>query len=355
MAKTRAARWMLIAAAVLVTLGIAGLGAMHMAARSLEPAVLEALGPESELDNLRVGFTSIVITGIRVGAPKGWPAEYTLSADRVVVVPDLRQLLSRHLYITSVTIENGYISAVRPKGGGGLKILPGTVSEKKKKAERTGREAEIDAVELRNCVLEFFDATVSESKKLRLDAVNGLVSDIQLPKLDSQSPVELNGVIKGPVRQGTMAISGWVNVAKKASDLTTRVRNMDLALFEPYVVQKTRAGIDKGSFNLDIQSSTRNNQVNGQGKLVVTGLKLKAGESGLSNIPQRAVIGALADENEKIELAFELEGNLDDPAFSLTEGLGLKTATGVLKALGLGFEALIRAFYILVSGFGAAF
>ncbi len=89
--------------------------------------------------------------------------------------------------------------------------------------------------------------------------------------------------------------------------------------------------------------------------LVVTGLKLKGGESGLSNIPQRAVIGALADENEKIELAFELKGNLDNPAFSLTEGLGLKTATGVLKALGLGFEALIRAFYIPVSGFGGAF
>lgn len=160
MTKTRAGRWMLIAVAVLVALGIAGLAAMYLAARSLEPAVLEALGPESEIDNLRVGFTGIVITGVRVGAPKGWPAESTLSADRVIVVPDLRQLLSRQIYITSVTIENGYISAVRPKEGGGLKILPGTVSAKKKNAERTGREAEIDAVELRNCVLEFFDATV---------------------------------------------------------------------------------------------------------------------------------------------------------------------------------------------------
>lgn len=355
MAKTRAVRWILIVAAAVATIVVAGVAAMHLAARKLEPAVLEALGPESQIDNVRVGFTSIVVTGVRVGAPKGWPAESTLSAERVVVVPDLRQLLSRQIYVTSVTIENGYISAVRPKEGGGLKILPGTISEKKKNAERTGREAEIESVELRNCVLEFFDATVSARKKLRLDAVNGMVSGIQLPKLESQSPVELKGIIKGPARQGTMAITGWVNVGKKSSDLTTQIRNMDLALFEPYVMQKTKTGIDKGSFNLDIKSVTRNNQVNGQGKLVVTGLKLKGGESGLSNIPQRAVIGALADEHDKIELEFELKGNLDNPTFSLTEGLGLKTATGVLKALGLGFEALIRAFYILVSGFGGAF
>jgi hypothetical protein len=84
-------------------------------------------------------------------------------------------------------------------------------------------------------------------------------------------------------------------------------------------------------------------------------LKLETGEgafSGLSNIPQRAVIGALADEKDRITLEFELKGDLDNPGFSLSRGLGLKLGTALLKGFGLGFEGLIRAFLVLIRTFG---
>src|SRR5262249_14608037 len=128
--------------------------------------------------------------------------------------------------------------------------------------------------------------------------------------------------------------------------------------FEPYVISKTKTGIDEGTFNLDLDAVTRENQVNAHGQIVVAALKLKEGEGalgGFKTLPQRAVVGALADGNDRIDLEFELKGSLDNPAFSLSQGLGLKTATALLKAFGLGFEALIRAFYVLVSGLGSAF
>lgn len=46
--------------------------------------------------------------------------------------------------------------------------------------------------------------------------------------------------------------------------------------------------------------------------------------------------------------------SLDDPTFSLSEELSFKTAAGLLMGMGLGFEALIRAFFIILSGFGSA-
>ncbi|HKU71486.1 MAG TPA: DUF748 domain-containing protein, partial [Burkholderiales bacterium] len=179
-----------------------------------------------------------------------------------------------------------------------------------------------------------------------------------IPRLAGRSNVDLSGAIAGKVHRGTMHVTGWVDVAAKSSDLKTRVRNVDLALFEPYLIQKTKAGIDEGAFNLDLDSVTRKNEVMAHGRILVNALKLKEGEGalgGFKTLPQRAVIGALADDNGKIDLEFELKGNLDNPAFSLSQGLGLKTATALLKAFGLGFEALIRAFYVLVSGLGSAF
>ena len=196
MARNRRGRWLLISTAVPAAILLAMLVLFHFAARSLKADVLQALGPESEVTDLHVGVTSIIITGLNVAAPRGWPAKSTLRAERVVIMPNLRQLLSRRIQINSVTIEDGYISVLRPKEGGGLKILPSMLEEhKKQKAENEGRTGHIDTVQLNNCVVDLFDASVAGREKMHLDAVHGTIEDIQIPKLDSQAKVDLQALI----------------------------------------------------------------------------------------------------------------------------------------------------------------
>jgi hypothetical protein len=355
----RRRKWLIVGGAIALMLIVAALLAFQIAVRTLKADVIKALGPESEITDLRIGLTSIVITGVRVAAPDGWPADSTLRAQRVTVVPDLRELLSRRIYVNSVTIENGYLSAVRPKQGGGVKVLPSMLGERKKReADHSGRTAEIATVQLKDCVVELFDTTLTGRRKIRIDAVRGTIKDLVVPKLDSRATLDLSGTLKGPVHQGTIAIGGWINVAVKASELSTRVRNVDLGLFEPYIVQRVKSGIDKGTFNLDLNATVRKNVVDARGELTLIGLKLKTGSGplgGLKNLPERAVIGALEDKNDNVTLKFDLKGNLDNPAFSLSEKLGLKTAAAMLKGLGLGIEGLVRAFFVLVSGLGSAF
>jgi hypothetical protein len=362
---TRIPRWILFSLVTLAGLILASMLAMHLATRSLHSKILATLGPESEIAQLEVGLKQIQIHGLRVKAPKGWPAESTLTAERVVIVPDIRQLFSSSVFVHRVTIENGYLSALRPAQGGGIKVLPGLINKvqtgKAKPdgdGESSGRAAQIQIAELANCVVEIFDATVSSRKKLRLDAVNGTVEDIRVPELDSNAKVALKGTIKGHAHHGSLALAGWVNVAQRSSDLAIQVRNVDLVLFEPYLIRKTKAGVDQGTFNLDIKATTRNNHVVGQGKLLLSDFKVKTGEgafSSLANIPRRAAIAALADQNDRIELDFRIEGSLDDPNFALDEGLGLRTATALLKGLGMGLEGLLRAFLTLIGGLGSAF
>ena len=117
MAKQRSFRWLWITSGVIALLVVAGILGFQFAARSLKADVLQALGPESEVADLHVGFTRIIVSGVRVKAPRGWPSDSTLRAERVTILPDLRQLLSRRIYVTKVTVENGYISLVRPKEG----------------------------------------------------------------------------------------------------------------------------------------------------------------------------------------------------------------------------------------------
>lgn len=360
----RLKRWSLIVVAFVAVLAVTGIAAMHFAAQSLKNSIEQALGPESRIADLSVGLTSVEISGISVKAPKGWPTGTALRAERVVVVPDLRQLISGHIEVRSITFEKAYLSAVRPKEGGGLKILPSMLDQSKKKEKHEepdnwrSRGATISQVRLKDCTVEFYDSTTAGSQKMRIDAVNGTIDHVEVPKLTGKTKLDLKGTIKGINHLGTIAVKGWIDVASKNSEVDLQVRNVDLALFEPYLVKIAKAGVDQGTFNLDVKSTVHDNVLYASGTLTLTGLQLKTGKnvfSGFSNIPRRAILSALEDDEDKVTLHFELKGDLDNPAFSLSESIAMRTGAALIKGLGLSFEGLIRALLIILKGFGGAF
>ena len=145
-----------IAAVAVAVLILAGAAAMHFAARSVKDSIQEALGPEGDAAAIKVGLTSIEILDVRIRAPRGWPSDSTLRARRIVVVPDLRELLSDRVRITRIDVEGGYLSALRPKEGGGLRVLP-SIAERAKKSEGPAEErrgAVVSTVQLTDCVVE---------------------------------------------------------------------------------------------------------------------------------------------------------------------------------------------------------
>jgi len=354
-------RWIVIGGVLVAVLAVAGIAAMHLAARSVRGSIQEALGPEGDAAEIKVGLTSIEIHDVRIKAPRGWPSDTALRAHRIVVVPDLRELLSDRVRVTSIEVQGAYLSALRPKEGGGLRVLP-SVAERAKKNKGVGkarRGVVVSTVRLTDCIVEVYDATVpGKAQKLRADAVKGVVEDIRLPELTNRTRIALDGISRGPNRHGTIAIRGWVDVANKDAELHTQVRNVDLGLFEPYLITKIKSGIDSGSFGLDLRSRVKKNFVTASGTLTVVALKLRPSENPLGAIaalPREVAISALENEQHEITVPFKVEGDLDDPTFSLAGEGTLQTAVAVAKAFGASFEGLVRAFLIIVNGFTSAF
>ncbi|MBI2319135.1 MAG: DUF748 domain-containing protein, partial [Betaproteobacteria bacterium] len=242
MAKNKLSRWILGAIVAVAVIAAAGVLGLRFATQELKLRVEQALGPEAEIGAIAVGWSAIEVNGLRIRGPKGWPAADTLRAQRIVIAPDLRALLSAEVRVHRITVEQAYLSVLRSRDGR-LRVLPSLLERQAAKAAAPAPSVAIGAIELRNGVLELFDATVREpAHKLRLENLQAMTEDLHVPELSGRTRIQMNGVVKGVQRNGTLALRGWAELSNKDSEIETRLRGVDLVSFEPYLVKAQETG-----------------------------------------------------------------------------------------------------------------
>ncbi len=231
MAASKSQRWAIMGLAVVVSLVVLVAGGLYFGAKALKGKVEQALGPESEIGEIRLGLTAVEIIKLRIKAPSGWPAPDTLRAERIRIAPDLLGLLSAKVNISSIVIEGGYVSTFR-SADGKLRVVPSLLEKKNDKKESgKGPEVSIGAIELKDGVMEFFDATVRKpAHKIRLEQLQAKVTDMQLPDLKVKSKLRLDGVLQIAPDLGRNIAGGDANYLSllDAADAYVSQNNLDL-------------------------------------------------------------------------------------------------------------------------------
>lgn len=376
-ARLRAVRVAAIASVALAALVAIAAGLYLVAARSIESAVLESLGPNATIGAVRIRPGRVEIERLSVAAPEGWPARETLAARRVVVVPELSTLLGARVRIASVTVEDAYLSVLRT-GDGRVRLLPRLLKDTPMgegapparapgppasragvtAAPATGSTAAaapdaahsttIGRIVLRGGALEFFDASVRRPPHaLRVEAVSAELEDLVLPALDARTRLRLDGTVKAaagrsPAHDGRVSIEGWAVPSTRDSQLRSTLRGVDLVALQPYLLKAADAGVRAGTLDLELASTVERARLRAPGRLTLTGLELAPASGSFLGLPREAVLALLKNRAGRIELDFVLDGRLDDPRFSLSEDLAVRVAAGLAESLGVGLGDLAR-------------
>jgi hypothetical protein len=348
---TASRRWpkiLLIAALTLIALFLV---AQRLAAGILKTQIEKALGPRGEVKEISVGFSQVEIIGLRLPAPpatsdkEAWPATDLLRAERVSIKPALTDLLRGHIGIASIRVEGAYLSMLRTREQK-LKVLPGLTdapsTETKEQSDKPLPEIRIGRVELLEGAIEFFDASIQHPPlKLRLEQIDVRIDDIELPDLKAASDIAIRGVLKGPKQDGTLEITGHSVFANKDSDIKTQLRGVDLLALRPYLIRATETGIKHGNMDLDAHSTVKNGHLHSPGTLTLRHLEL-SGNGSFMGVSQSAVVGMMKDKSGVISVDFSLDGNLNDPHFSLNEQLLGRVGAGLADALGISLGGLTQ-------------
>jgi uncharacterized protein involved in outer membrane biogenesis len=347
MASTKAKKWGLIILAAILVLIVGAIVGFQAAVGLLKGKVVEALGPDSEVKELRVRGSAVELNGLRIKARRGWPAADTLRAERVVIVPSLGSLLSDRIQVGSITVVRPYLSALRTRDGK-LQVAPsllaGPATEGKAAAGPPARSVTISRITLEDGVVELFDATVAQPPlKIRLEKIQAAMRDVVAPALTGKSRFDLAALVKGLQRDGRATVSGWVEVASKDSAVKLQLRSVDLVMLQPYLTQATETRVQRGALDLDLDSEVKQNRLRAPGKVVISDLEFAPARGVLDTfmgVPRAAVVNFLKNRENKIAINFILEGDINNPRFALNEAFATRLATGLAENLGVSIRGV---------------
>jgi hypothetical protein len=355
---TSTRRWVVALTFVAVLLSALAL-AFQLALRRLHSGIEAALGPRTTLQAVTLGWTGIELRGLQVRAlPGRWPAAQELSAARVTVVPALSSLWRNGWRLASVTVDDASLSLLRAKDGR-LRVLPSLIEGDRGAPSASGRPAatlHIGMLHLRNVSIDFHDATVAGARgaphRIRLEALRADVGPLALPTLDERASVSLQATLKGPQRNGTLALQGRLTPASRDADLSLKVKGLDLVALQPYLLRANEAEVRRGALDLTLEADVKDQRLHAPGRLTLTDLEL-AGAGSLfgtfAGVPRQAVLAAMSRDG-RIELAFTLEGRVDDPKFSLRELFAARFAVGLAEKLGVSLGGVVEGVGGLIKG-----
>jgi hypothetical protein len=366
MAMSKGKRWAIAIGGVLLVLIVVAVAALQFAQREVKERIVAALGPLGSAESIQVGLTSVHLTNVLLKAPPGWPAGDPLRADEITLTPDIRDLLARRIHIRSVVVRGFDIAVLRTKDGT-IRLLPNLRESVNKSDEETGggapstpREKLIDHIAFEQGNFHFYDMTVGPPAfKVTVSNANATVDHLHLPALSEPTTVDLTGSIKGPAHTGTVSFSGWIKIASKDSQTTSKLSGIDVVMLDPYLLKKAggKAQVSGGTVDLTVESTVRNYQLHAPGTVTIHHLQLADSDNPLDtfmSIPTKAAIAALKTHNGDITLHFELDGDLRDPKFSVQEGLMKRLGAGFAKSLGVSVEGVAKGTGETVKGLGNA-
>ena len=349
---SRTHRWSLIAAALIALLAIGLFIAYQIALSELRLRVVNALGTQSEVGEIQVSFKDIRITDLKLNAPAGWPVRHVLTAARVVITPDLGSFTAGVFRINRIRIERATLAVLRDRTGK-LRVLPSFTE----KVSATGKSSTaavpatavlIESITLKDSAISYFDEEVrSPPLQVKLDNVAASVTNLRVPELTGMSAININANITGPNQRGTLAINGNMEFASRDGNIKTTLRDVEIATLEPYLIKAAETGVRKGTLDLDLAAKIESKRLTAPGRLVLKGLELRSSEKAASTfmgMPRDTVVNMIRERDGRIEVPFTLDGNLNDPRFSLDSAFKTRLAIATAGALGVTITGLITEF-----------
>ncbi|WP_341781537.1 DUF748 domain-containing protein [Ectopseudomonas mendocina] len=175
----------------------------------------------------------------------------------------------------------------------------------------------IGGVAIKDGSANFADFSLTPSFATAIQQMNGRIG-----VLDNQKPQAASVDIQGKVdRYAPMSIKGKLTPFDPLNslDIATSFKNVELTTITPYSGKFAGYRIRKGRLNLDLHYRIEKGQLNAENKVLVENLQLgeRVDSPDAVDLPIRLAVALLKDTQGRIAIELPVQGDLNNPEFSV--------------------------------------
>ncbi len=175
----------------------------------------------------------------------------------------------------------------------------------------------IGGVAINDGSANFADFSLTPSFATAIQQMNGRIG-----VLDNQKPQAASVDIQGKVdRYAPMSIKGKLTPFDPLNslDIATSFKNVELTTITPYSGKFAGYRIRKGRLNLDLHYRIEKGQLNAENKVLVENLQLgeRVDSPDAVDLPIRLAVALLKDTQGRISIELPVQGDLNNPEFSV--------------------------------------
>ncbi len=210
---------------------------------------------------------------------------------------------------------------------------------KQVKKEREKIRLAVKNLTVSNGELLYMDGNIATPPHpMRVTAIALTLDQVRIPFDNTPSTYAMLGKMPGKHTTGDIRVSGRTSFKNLDTNAKIAAQDVDITNFGPYVEKKGDAKVTRGSLDMNMNAVIQNKIIHAPAKTVIRNLELAEGKgvgSRLMGIPRVALIKFLETSNNRIEIDFTVEGNLDNPQFSFGETIIKRMTVELAKKLGL--------------------
>jgi hypothetical protein len=318
----------------------------RLSGQLLKTRIEKALGENVKAGSVSISWGKVTIEDLnflRDGQTVG-------NVKSVIVKADFMSILGDTLLVSKVEVDQPYFKLIID--GKGKLLLPVAIPEErsgkdKQKARKNtvkesrpkdSRPVEIKTLIVRGGMVDCEDKSMARPVVLRLEDVEIDVHNIVYPLANTWADYTVSSQLAGGRQKGSIHATGRTNFLSEETKLTMVTKNTDLLLLRPYVDKKGDVRIERGSINMNMDTSVIKNHIRAPGTMTIKDLQLSSsgGVSGtFLGVPRSMVLSFLKNNNNEISLDFVLEGDLNNPRFNIRENLATRLSVGLANKLGV--------------------
>jgi hypothetical protein len=320
------------------------------AVKFINAELKESLGPGMAIGDVKVRVTYLAVKGVQYEDPKLKRKMFQIEEMRIY--PSLFSALLGTLRIREWTMLRPVFTLYRSPDGvwvGPWILLERMGKKREEKRDKTPDKKEkedrpfqikMDRLRIRDGRVDIEDRKVSGPPALiQLREVNFDLEKIEFPLTSARSPLDFEGKLKGPKKDGVIASKGWINLKTTDMGTSLNLRETELKIFEPYYRKNVTAEIESGYVNMEAKITIKESMIDAPGELDLVDLRMKE-DGTFFYIPAKTMVSLLNNKKNQIHVRFHVKGKMDDPQFNLREDFLTRVALSIAETLGLPIKVV---------------